>query len=177
MIEEVLTIGGAGHETTANTLSWAMLLLAENPEKQETFWKEIAAKVVGEVPTFEEAKRLDYARAILYETLRLYPTVAMFPRMSAQDCKMHGYDIPKGSMVVVSQEVLNRNPAWFPEPDAFKPERFEQHSGGPVTTLPRCFAASLLSCLSVSLSLSLSLCVFSRCVSLSVCENAPVHPV
>ena len=72
MIEEVLTIGGAGHETTANTLSWAMYLLGLNPDTQASFLQEIEAKVVGAVPTFEEAKKLDYARSILYETLRLY---------------------------------------------------------------------------------------------------------
>lgn len=72
VIEEVLTIGGAGHETTANTLSWAMYLLGLNPDTQASFLQEIEAKVVGAVPTFEEAKKLDYARSILYETLRLY---------------------------------------------------------------------------------------------------------
>lgn len=124
VIEEVLTIGGAGHETTANTLSWCLLLLAQNPDVQSKLWPEVDAKVIGEVPTFDEARDLDYCRAVVYETLRLYPTVALFTRMAARDCKLDGYDVPAGSTVVVTQHVLNRNPEWYPEPLRFNPDRF-----------------------------------------------------
>ena len=60
VIEEVLTVCGAGHETTANTLSWCLLLLAQNPGVQSQLWAEVDAKIAGEVPTFVEARKLDY---------------------------------------------------------------------------------------------------------------------
>jgi cytochrome P450 len=62
VIEEVLTIGGAGHETTANTLSWCLMLLAQNPEVQQQLCRELRTKVKGDFPTYDEAHALDFAR-------------------------------------------------------------------------------------------------------------------
>lgn len=128
VIQEVLTIGGAGHETTGNTLSWCLMLLAENPAEQAKLFAEVEKKVDGAVPNFEEARKLDRCRAVIYETLRLFPTVPLFARLSSRDCKLQGYDIPAGTKLVINQRVLNRNPEYFPDPERFNPDRFMNHS-------------------------------------------------
>lgn len=101
-------------------------------------------RVAGACATYEESHKLDATLAAIYETLRLfvipfkcisscealtlsktrYPTVPNFPRECAFDCKLGGYDIPKGSRVVVNLMELNRNPKWYPEPEEFRPARF-----------------------------------------------------
>jgi len=126
ILDELTTIRGAGHETTSNTLSWAMLLLAQNPAELELARSEVDAGIAGDVATFDEARALKRINAIFYEALRLYPTVPSFPRETHRDARLakSGYDVPAGSLVLVSQHPMNRNPELFPDPDAFKPERF-----------------------------------------------------
>ena len=127
IIQEVLTMGGAGHETTANTLSWALYLVAKHPEVQSKLQAEVDANVAGDVATFDEAaaKNLPLTLAVVYETLRLYPTVPLFPReCSKHGVKIGGYDIPKGSLVVVVSSAIHRDARYFPAPKEFRPERF-----------------------------------------------------
>jgi len=126
ILEELTTIRGAGHETTSNTLSWAMLLLAQNPVELELARQEVDAGIAGDVATFEEARALKRVNACFYEALRLYPTVPSFPRETHKDMVLSksGYDIPAGSLVFVSQYPMNHNPALFDDPESFKPERF-----------------------------------------------------
>jgi len=126
ILEELATIRGAGHETTSNTLSWAMLLLAQNPHELELVRKEVDAGIAGDVATFDEARALKRVNACFYEALRLYPTVPTFPRETHKDAVLtkSGYDIPAGSLVFVSQLPMNLNPALFVDPNAYKPERF-----------------------------------------------------
>jgi cytochrome P450 len=140
-------MGGAGHETTANTLSWALYLLATNPEAQAELHAELdgldfdkAGEGEGannDVPSFEDARsRLPLTLAVVYETLRLYPTVALFPRECARHgVRIGGYDVPKGSLVLVVANVAHRDPRFFPEPNSFVPKRF-LGTPAPSTSLP-----------------------------------------
>jgi cytochrome P450 len=123
---KVLTINGAGHETTANTLSWALQLLALHPVEQRRLQQEIDAIVTGESATFDEAQKLELTLCAVYETLRLYPTVPNYPRQAAVDCKLGGYDIPRGSAVVVAQMSINRDPRWYATRTLTLP--FQSHS-------------------------------------------------
>ena len=125
VIQEILTIAGAGHETTANTMSWALLLLAENQDVQQTLFDEVSAHTEGDVATFQEAKTMEFCLSVLYETLRLYPTVPLFPRESVVDTKLGGYDVPAGAKVVITQMAINKNPAVFKDPNRFDPDRFK----------------------------------------------------
>jgi len=123
--DELQTIRAAGHETTSNTLCWAMLLLAQNPRELERLRREADEVVAGDVPTYEEAKRLHRHHSAVLETLRLFPTVPSFPRECHRDTVMRksGYDIPRGSYVFVSQRALNR--FGWDRPDEFVPDRFD----------------------------------------------------
>jgi cytochrome P450 len=126
--DEIFTIRGAGHETTSNTLSWALFLLSD-PRYCDALAKvrnEVDTLIKGDIATFEELKTLKYCTWVFYETLRLFPTVPSFPRLSVEDCQLQGFDIPKGTMVFITQSAMNRNPAVWENPDAFCPERFEK---------------------------------------------------
>jgi cytochrome P450 len=126
--DEIFTIRAAGHETTSNTLSWALYLLSDqqNSHALEKIRHEVETLVKGNIATFEELKKLKYCTWVFYETLRLFPTVPSFPRLSVEDTTLQGYDIPKGSMVFITQSPMNRNPDTWENPDVFCPERFEK---------------------------------------------------
>ena len=117
----------AGHETTATALLWWSRLMAEHPVAAQRARDEVLA-VVGRAPqrpTAEQAARLPWLNATLKETLRLYPPVAaLMSRRTTRDLHLGGWRIPKGAMLRITPWVLHRDPALFPEPDAFRPERF-----------------------------------------------------
>jgi cytochrome P450 len=92
--------------------------------EQVRLQEEADGKIAGATATFAESQSLEATLNAVYETLRLYPTVPNFPRECAVDCKIGGYDIPKGSRVVVNLMGPNRNAKWFAEPDEFRPTRF-----------------------------------------------------
>ena len=127
LIDEFITIRGAGHETTSNTLSWALLLLAKHPGQQQRLFEEVDRCVAGLAPTFEEVENLKFTKCCLYETLRLYPTVPSFPRLSVKDTTLGGYDLPTGTYIFVSQSALNRRKdLWGHDADVYKPDRFDR---------------------------------------------------
>jgi len=137
IMQEVLTMGGAGHETTGNTVSWALYLVAKNPDAQAKLREELDAHSAGSMPTFDEARNsLPYTLSTIYETLRIYPTVPLFPRQCTKaGVKIDGVDIPKGAMVIVVTNAIHRDARYFPEPLLFKPERFVG-TKAPANTLP-----------------------------------------
>lgn len=105
-----------------------MLLLAQHPDKLEILRREVDSVVKGECCTFDESKALQYAPHVIMETLRLYPTVPHFPRECHKDTKLKssGYDLPAGSLVLVSQNSMNRSKhVWGDSAEEFLPERFE----------------------------------------------------
>jgi len=108
--EEFITLRGAGHETTSNTTSWVMLLLARNPDVQRRVRAEVEAHVAGRTVTFDETEKLRLCRMTVFEALRLYPTVPAYPRLSVAPTKFGDYDLPTGSFVAVSQVILR---CWF----------------------------------------------------------------
>jgi cytochrome P450 len=122
--DEALTILMAGHETTANAMAWTFHHLARNPEARARVQEELAAVLQGRPPAVEDYGRLEYLRAVCDETLRLSPPVYFLGRRAREDCALGGYFIPKGTVVQPATFVLHRNPEYFPEPEAFRPERW-----------------------------------------------------
>jgi hypothetical protein len=98
ILDEFVTIRGAGHETTSNTLSWAIMLLAQNPVEQDRLFTEVDRRVAGSTPTVDEAEELRLCHMCIYETLRLFPTVPSFPRLAVQNCRLGGFDVPAGEL-------------------------------------------------------------------------------
>ncbi len=118
--DELVTFLLAGHETTSNTLTWALYLLSRAPEVRERLDQELAS--LGGAPL--DPDKLPYAEQIVKETMRLYPPAYVLARRAARDTTIGEYRVPAGSEVVVWIYFTHRDPRFYPDPTAFKPERF-----------------------------------------------------
>ncbi len=121
--DEVLTLFLAGHETTANTLAWAWHLLGQNPEAEARMHEEVDRVLGGRAPTMEDYPQLEYTRRVFAETLRLYPAAYLFGRLAMRDTHVAGYQIPRGSELLVSPFATHRDARWWPDPERFDPDR------------------------------------------------------
>jgi cytochrome P450 len=134
--DELLTLLVAGHETTATALAWAVERLIRHPDK--------LARLREEVEAGEEA----YLTATIQETLRLRPVIVIVIRRLTEAIRLGGYDLPAGVNVVPSIHLVHRDPTIYPEPDAFRPERFLETPPGTYTWIPfgggvrRCIGAA-----------------------------------
>lgn len=116
----------AGHETTANALTWTWYLLSEHPASEATFYAEIDAVLGGRLPTFDDIAHLRYAGNVFDEALRLYPPASAFARRPTHDIVLGGYAIGRGASIFVSPFVTQRNARFFERPLAFEPERWQR---------------------------------------------------
>jgi cytochrome P450 len=120
----IVTFIGAGHETTANALSWSLFLLSQAHAARERIEAEVDA-AIGEGPLSPEMlPRLVFSRAVVEEALRLYPPVPYMSRAALAQDRIGNLKIPKGSIVTIAPYVLHRHRRLWDEPDAFLPERF-----------------------------------------------------
>jgi cytochrome P450 len=122
--DEAMTLFMAGHETTANTLAWVWFLLDRNPQAEAALHAELDTVLAGRAPTFEDLPKLPYAERVVTEALRLYPTVWLLGREATEPTEVGGYPIGKGTTVYMSQWVIHRDPRFFDDPLAFRPERW-----------------------------------------------------
>lgn len=122
--DEVLTIFLAGYETVATALTWTWYLLAQNPEAEARMHEELDRVLAGRAPTIEDLPQLRYTEMVLAESMRLYPPAWAMGRQATEDIELGPYLLPAGSYVFFSQYMIQRNPAFWPEPLAFRPERF-----------------------------------------------------
>ena len=122
--DETMTFVLAGHETTAVTIAWACLLLAENPEVGNAVRREAAAVLGGRVPQLRDLPHLALTRRVIDETLRLYPPVPVIARETYAADTIDGYEVPARSCVMMSPYVTHRHPALWDDPDRFDPDRF-----------------------------------------------------
>lgn len=121
---ESVTLLLAGHETTANALTWTWYLLAQHPEWAARVRQEVQEVLGGRPPTFVELSRLRYTTWVIQEAMRLYPPIWIMERRVLADDVLGGYRIPAGSTIALSPFVTHRNPTWWPAPEKFDPERF-----------------------------------------------------
>lgn len=127
--DEILTIFFAGHETTAQTLTWAWYLLDGHPRVTDKLHDEVDRVLVGgRRPQMDDLYELNYTRMIVEETLRLYPPAGMFVRENYEDDVVAGYYVPAGSMIMLSPLLTQRHPDYWDEPEAFRPERFTEEA-------------------------------------------------
>jgi cytochrome P450 len=122
--DEVTTLFLAGHETTALTLAHTIYLLAKHPEIERRLLAEIQAVLAGRLPTVEDAKTLRYTKQVLEEAMRLYPPAWAIGREVVREVEVAGYRIPVGAQLLMSQWLVHRDPRFFPDPEAFDPDRW-----------------------------------------------------
>lgn len=124
VINEVITIFVAGHETTAVCLTWTWLLLAGHANVEDKLHEELDRVLGGRSPTLADIPQLLYTRQIIDESLRLYPPVWTDPREAIADDVIAGYPIRAGTMLMPVLYATHRHPDFWPDPERFSPERF-----------------------------------------------------
>ncbi len=122
--DETLTLFLAGHETTANALAWTWYLLARNPEVEREMHREVDEVLAGRTPTPADYPRLPYTEMVLAESMRLFPPAWGLGRYAIEDVKIGEWDVPKNSLVILSQWVTHRDARFWPDPERFDPHRF-----------------------------------------------------
>ena len=121
--DEVMTLLVAGHETTANTLSWTWYLLAQSPQVVARLEAEVDT-LGGAAPAMTDFPRLVYTDRVVQEAMRLYPSAWSISRRALADDVIGGYDIPAGAIVAMSPYTIHRRPDFWPDPERFDPDRF-----------------------------------------------------
>jgi cytochrome P450 len=126
--DECVTVMLAGHETTANALSFALWELARNPDVQERLYQECHAALGGRTPAAEDYSSLGYAAQVFAEAIRLYPPVWVTARTAAEGYEYRGITIPKGAILLAPQIVAHRDPRFWEDPLRFNPQRFTEEN-------------------------------------------------
>lgn len=122
--DEVMSLLVAGHETTANTLSWLWYLLAQHPAVVARLQSEFDQVLGGRPPTVADLPHLVYTRMVVEEAMRLYPSAWTISRRALAADEIGGYHIPARAIVALSPYTTHRHPAYWPDPERFDPERF-----------------------------------------------------
>ena len=122
--DEVMTLMLAGFETTANALTWAFVLLDSAPAVAERLRHEVDTVLAGRPPGMADLERLGYTRAVVEEVLRLRPPLWAIPRVALRDDEVDGFHIPAGDLVILVPYVTHRHLDFWPDPEAFDPDRF-----------------------------------------------------
>lgn len=122
--DEAITLFIAGHETTANALSWTWLLLARSPAAERALHDEVDRVLGDRLPTMDDLPRLPMTRAIIAESMRLYPPAYIVGRRAMEPYSVGGFDFPARTLFLAPQFIVHRDPRWWPEADRFLPERW-----------------------------------------------------
>jgi cytochrome P450 len=150
LVSEIMTLIVAGHETTAMTLNWIWYLLSQNPEAGDKLSSELDTLLGSgsDFPAPGELAKFVYTRHVIEEALRLYPAGWLMTRKALKDDWLGEYLVPAGTEVYISPYLIQRNPAFWEEPDRFNPDRFEpgqSRDRHPMTMLP--FSAGPRKCI------------------------------
>jgi cytochrome P450 len=143
--DEGMTLFFAGHETASHTMTWIWWLIAEHPPVLAKLQAELDTVLEGRAPTAGDLRQLPYLEMVIKEGLRLFGAAWTFMREPTEDVQLGEFRIPKGAYLVISPHILHRQPALFPDPERFDPERFSSqnakgmHPGAyvPFSTGPR----------------------------------------
>ena len=154
LIDEIMTLVVAGHETTASGLNWTWYLISQHPQVEARLHAEIDAAADMSAPTLTEMEELRYTRQVIDEALRLYPPGWVLSRRTLEADVLGGYPVAAGTNVLLPLYLLHRHPRFWQDPEAFDPERFapEHESQRPrVAYMP--FAAGPRHCIGETFAL------------------------
>lgn len=177
----IVTFIGAGHETTANALSWSLYLLSQARAVRARVEAEVDTVLSGRRITPDDVSGLVYTRAVLDEAMRLYPPVPFMSRSALRDDRIGRVKIPKNSLVTIAPWVLHRHLRLWDKPEAFDPDRFlpgRRDSIDRFAYLP--FGAGPRVCIAATFALQEALVVLAGVVQaarLDLCEGHAVSPM
>jgi len=132
--DEAMTLYLAGAETTALTLTWTWYLLSQHAQAERKLVDEWRRVLSGRPPSAGDLADLPYTAAVIHEAMRLYPPVYVIGREATTELELGGYRVKRGYTVLMSQWVNHRDPKYFPDPERFSPERWEN---GLLARLPK----------------------------------------
>lgn len=178
--DEIVTLFFAGYETSARALTWTILLLLKNPSVMAALKDEVDRILGPDGPAADHVDALTTTRSVVQESLRLFPPAPIVARQNAVELDLGGYRIPRSSLIVVCPYLTHLHPDFWPDPNAFRPERFL--NGGDVAR-PRCaylpFGAGPRVCIGQHLALRelvITLASIIRGVDIICVGNGPVAP-
>jgi cytochrome P450 len=122
--DQIMTLFLAGIEATSMTLNWALHSLAQYPEVERRLHAEVDEVLAGRIAGLEDVPRLEHTQRVLTETLRLYSPSWLLTRRTTADVELGGHRFARGTTVMFSLYLLHRDPAVFPEPERFDPDRW-----------------------------------------------------
>jgi cytochrome P450 len=130
--DEIVTLLLTGHETTAVALTWTWYFLARHREVEVRLHAELDTVLGDRAPTFADAKKLIWTRQVVSEAMRLRPPVWAVSRQAIAEVNIGGYRFSRGATLAVCPFTLHRDPAWWSDPESFRPERFAPEAEPPV---------------------------------------------
>jgi cytochrome P450 len=132
--DNILTMFFAGHETTANTLAWALFYLSQNPDVLRTLQEEVDQLLDdGRAPTLADLEKLPYTLMVIKETMRIQPTVAVIPRVTTTDTLLGEYTLEANSILFLSPYLLHHDVRFWENPDRYDPTRFTEENEANIT--------------------------------------------
>jgi cytochrome P450 len=124
LVDEILILFAAGHETTSNALTFTTELLARNPEAQLKILEEISKVKSESDDIMHWIKNATYTKLVIEESMRLYPPAYFIDRVNSEEDTFEGMILPKGSTLLFSVYEIHRHPNFWKNPEEFNPERF-----------------------------------------------------
>jgi cytochrome P450 len=178
--DEALTLMLAGHETTANALTWTWYLLSQNPDAEQRLHTEVDRVLEGRRPTVDDIPRLPYVERVVTEAMRLYPPAWVIGRRAIADYQLGDYLVPARSLLFMSPYVTHRDSRYFTNPERFDPDRWTQAFKAdlhPFAYFP--FGGGARRCIGdqfASMELVLLLATFAQGWRMQLVPNHPVVP-
>lgn len=177
LVNEIMTLIVAGHETTAGTLNWAWYLLSQHPQVEQRLSRELGNLLAGDVPDLDDLPKFTYTPRVIDEALRLYPAVWLISRRALQDDRLGDYFVPAGTELYISPYFIQRHPDLWEAPDRFDPDRFDPaHSQDRHPLALLAFSAGPRNCIGEFLSrleMQIHLMTIAKRLRLRFVEKAP----
>lgn len=124
--DEIVSFLSAGHETTASSLSWLFYLISQHPDVQMKLQQELENLSAEQSLDLANLSKFPYFEKVVKEAMRLYPSAWLMGREAIQDCEVAGYQLRSGSIFLISQWVMHRDPRYFVNPESFNPDRWNE---------------------------------------------------
>uniref|UniRef100_A0A672U6I3 CP3AC protein n=1 Tax=Strigops habroptila TaxID=2489341 RepID=A0A672U6I3_STRHB len=179
ILAQALVFVFAGYETTSSTLSYLSYNLATHPDVQQRLQDEIDAYLPNKAAlTYNAITQMEYLDMVVNESLRLFPPAGRLDRVCKKTVELDGVTIPKGMVVMIPAYTLHRDPAYWPEPEEFRPERFSKEnreSFEPYTFLP--FGAGPRNCIGMRFALlvvKVAIVTLLQNFSFRTCKDTPI---
>jgi cytochrome P450 len=177
LVDEILTLIVAGHETTASTLNWTWYLISQHPEVEQKLWNEL--NILTRPSEIDDLPRFLYTRQIIEEAMRLYPAGWLVTRRALRDDRLGEYFVPAGTEIYIPPYFIQRHPDLWEEPDHFNPDRFRPENSRHrhrLATIP--FSAGPRNCvgaLFARIEMQIHLMTIAKYIRLRYIQSKPIE--